>query len=307
MYDIITTGSALKDIFLDTGLKEMKKDKKKFMAYPVGSKIAIKDMKFSFGGGGTNTAVGFSRLGLKTAYLGKVGNDNSTKEILDLLKKEKVDFIGKKGNSNIGHSIILDSFERNRTILTFKGPSNNLKPRELDLKNIKTKWFYFAPASNHTLKTQNKLAKFAKKNNIKIAFNPHGDEIKSSKEIKNILKNTNVLFLNKKEAQKLINEKNIKDIFKKIQKYGIETCCITNGEKKINIIHKNKTLKISPKKTKPVEVTGAGDAFASGFLSGLIKKQDINLAIKMGLKNSESVIKHFGSKNKLLTWKEIQK
>lgn len=307
MYDIITTGSALKDIFLDTGLKEMKKDKKNFMAYPVGSKIAIKDMKFSFGGGGTNTAVGFSRLGLKTAYLGKVGNDNSTKEILDLLKKEKVDFIGKKENSNLGHSIILDSFERNRTILTFKGPSNNLKPSEIDLKDLKTKWFYFAPASNHTLKTQNKLANFAKKNNIKIAFNPHGDGIKNSKKIKNILKATNVLFLNKKEAQKLIKEKNIKDIFKKIQKYNIETCCITNGEKKINIIHKNKTFKISPQKTKPVEVTGAGDAFASGFLSGLIKKQDINIAIEMGLKNSESVIKHFGSKNKLLTWKEIQK
>jgi ribokinase len=122
-YDIITIGSALNDIFVDTGLKELKTKNKKFAAYPAGYKIAIRNIKFSIGGGGINTAVGFSRMGLKTAYLGKIGNDDSAKKIINILKKEKIDFIGKQENSITGHSIILDSYEHERTILTYKGPS----------------------------------------------------------------------------------------------------------------------------------------------------------------------------------------
>ena len=86
-YDVITVGSALSDVFVDTGLKTMKSHNKRLIAYPVGFKIAVKEIKFSIGGGGTNTAVGFARMGLKTAFLGKIGNDQTATEILNLLKK----------------------------------------------------------------------------------------------------------------------------------------------------------------------------------------------------------------------------
>jgi len=60
-------------------------------------------------------------------------------------------------------------------------------------------------------------------------------------------------------------------------------------------------------KIKVIESTGAGDAFASSFLSGMIKKNDIKFALKMGLANSESVITHPGAKNRLLNLNEILK
>jgi len=308
MYDIITTGSALRDIFIDTGLKEIKKGKRKLIAYPSGYKIAVKNIKFSIGGGGTNTAVAFSRLGLKTAYLGKIGNDESSKEILDLLKKEGVDYIGKKEKTNSGYSIILDSYEHNRTILTYKGPSDKLKFNEVNIKKIKTKWLYLASAMGQTLKTQKKLTNFAKKNKIKIAFNPSEYEVKLGiKNLKNILNKTDILILNRNEAEILTKKKRIKKIFKKIKNHGIQTICITNGEKEIYAYHKGDIFKIKPKKTKVLEATGAGDAFASGFITGLIKKKDINFALKLGLINSESVIQHYGPKNNLLRWDEVLK
>ena len=80
MFNIITFGSAVVDVFVNTELPE----KQKHIAYPIGSKILIKDLKFDIGGGGTNTAVAFSRLGLKTGYIGKLGDDEQGQDIIKL-------------------------------------------------------------------------------------------------------------------------------------------------------------------------------------------------------------------------------
>jgi len=308
MYDIVTVGSALKDIFVDTGLKEIKSRGKDFIAYPSGYKIAVQDMKFSIGGGGINTAVGFSKMGLKTAYLGKIGNDDTSKEILEILKKEKIDFIGKKENSLTGHSIILDSYEHERTILTYKGPSDNLKMSDINLKELKTKWIYFASAMKTTFETQEKLAKFAKKHNIKVAFNPSEYEVKLGiRKLKPILSRTNVLIFNRDEAEILTNKKDIQVIMNILNKFGIEVICITDGSDDLYVYYNNEIKKITPHKIKVIDMTGAGDALASGFLSAFIKTGDVELALKVGLANSQAEISGYGTKNKLLTWSDVLK
>ena len=158
MFDIITFGSAVVDIFVETDLKS----KGKFVAYPVGSKILVEDMKFSIGGGGTNTAVAFSRLGLETGYIGKIDRDFGGKQILELLEKERVGFVGKMEDKHEGiggYSIILDSKGNDRTILTYKGINDDLKFSEIKLENIKTKWLYFSSLLGDSFKTQEKLAR----------------------------------------------------------------------------------------------------------------------------------------------------
>lgn len=306
VFDIITVGSALKDIFVDTGLKEIKKGKRKLIAYPSGYKIAVNGIGFSIGGGGTNTAVGFSRMGLKTAYLGKIGMQESSEEILKLLKKERVKFIGKQVEGACGHSIILDSYEHSRTILTFKGPSDDLKFNEVNLRKLKTKWLYLASAQGETLKTQKKLAEFAKGKGIKIAFNPSEYEVKLGVSgLESILKKTDVLILNMEEARILSKKENIREIFKMFVSLGIKIICITNGSKEVNVYDNGNVFRIKPKKVLVKDATGAGDAFASGFVSGLIKNKSVESALKIGLKNSESVIREQGAKNKLLRWEEV--
>ena len=166
MFDIITFGSAVVDIFVNTDVK----DKGKFLAYPIGSKILIKDLKFNIGGGGTNTAVAFSRLHFKTGYIGKVDSDFGGRKILDLLNEESIEFLGKIANEKTfgGYSIILDSKENDRTILTYKGINDDIKSSDLRTNQIKTKWIYFSSLLGESFKTQERLAKILHKKEQKL-------------------------------------------------------------------------------------------------------------------------------------------
>ena len=309
MYDTITVGSATFDVFVNTKSELIKiktsSSEDDLIAYPSGSKILIKELRFTTGGGGTNTAVSLARLGHKTAYLGSLGNDENGKKILDLLKKEKIDFIGVLSKEITGYSIILDSIEHDRTILTYKGANDKLRFSDINLKKLKTKWFYFSSMISESFKTLEKLAEFAEKNNIKIAFNPSTYLAKKGKNyLKKILTRTTILVLNNEEASLLVGKNNIKIMLKKLCELGPRIAVITNGKKEINAYDGKNIYTVIPNKIKVVESTGAGDAFASSFLSGMIKKSNIEFALKLGLVNSESVIQHGGAKNKLLKYKE---
>jgi len=72
-YDVITMGSAVVDVFVDTTASEERGQ----LCFPIGDKILIKSLKFTSGGGGTNTAVSFSKLGLKVGFIGKLGSEIS--------------------------------------------------------------------------------------------------------------------------------------------------------------------------------------------------------------------------------------
>ena len=111
MFDVVTFGSAVLDVFLYTGVHEMRAKGSEFIAYKLGEKFLVKDLNFFTGGGGSNTAVGFSRLGLRTGVITKVGNDWIADKILNELKKEKVKFLCKKTKGGSAFSVVLDSFE----------------------------------------------------------------------------------------------------------------------------------------------------------------------------------------------------
>lgn len=291
-FDIVTFGSAVVDAFVDT---EFNKQNNSF-SYKAGSKILVNDLKFDVGGGATNTAVAFSRLGFNTGTIFKIGNDNNGQDILNMMKKEKVKFLGSKSQGKTGYSIILDSKDKNRTILTFKGPGNNIKLSELP--NFKTKWLYFSSVLGESFETQKKLATKLKKQETKLAFNPSEYLIKKL-NIKPLLKLTDILILNKEESEILAKKCKVKNL----RELGPKIVVITNKNKPTIADDGIKKYSIIPNKIKVVERTGAGDAFASGFVAGIIANKSIQESLKLGLKESESVIKYFGAKNKLLKTK----
>lgn len=298
-FDVITFGGAVIDVFVGTDLPE----KGKFIAYPTGSKILIKNLKFDVGGGGTNTAVAFSRLGLKTGWVGKVGGDDAGKNILDLMSREGVKFLGKIEKNEIsGFSVILDSRENNRTVLTHRGVNNAISISDIKIKKLKTKWVYYSSALEESFKTQVNLAPILKRKGIKIAFNP-GSYTIENKNLRPLLKFVDILTLNKEEAEILTKKKKnlLEELHKFIDKKGIVV--ITDKNKKISCYDGNKKYFLIPNKVKVVERTGAGDAFASGFVAAHIVGKSIPESLKLGLKESESVIGHFGAKNNLLRMK----
>jgi ribokinase len=297
-FDVISFGSAVIDVFIHTDLYE----KNDFIYYPVGAKILIKDLKFDIGGGGTNTAVAFSRLGLKTGCICNVGNDDNGRKILNLLKKENVVFLGKihkKGMS--GYSVILDSRGGERTILTYKGVNNDISLNELDIKNIKTKWLYYSALLDKSFITQKKLIELLSKKETKLAFNP-SSYIIDNENLTYILNLTEILILNKEEAESLAKRYRKKgDLLETLYSLGPKVIVITNKNKLAHCYDGNKKYSIMPNKNiKVVERTGAGDAFASGFVAGQIVGYSIEKSLELGLNESESVLEHFGAKNNLL-------
>lgn len=301
-FDMITFGSAVIDVFVHTDCHEHGKE----MCYPVGGKLLINEIKFDVGGGGTNTATAFSRLGFKTGCICNVGEDENGHRILNLLKKEKVSFLGKidkKGMS--GYSVILDSTGGERTILTYKGVNNDIHLKDIKASQLKTKWLYYSALLEKSFETQKQLALRFVKSGTKLAFNP-SNYIINNLDISDILKITHVLILNKEEAEALCKKygKPAHDLLEELHELGVKIVVITDKDNPAVCYDGVKKYSIEPHKgIKVVERTGAGDAFASGFVAGCMVGWPIEKCLELALKESESVITFRGAKNNLLRMK----
>jgi ribokinase len=311
MYDVITVGSSTIDVFAGVESELIKirsaNHEEGLIAYPCGSKILIKELTFSTGGGGTNTAACFARLGFKVAYLGKVGEGTNSNLILSSLKKEGIKFLGVASrHDHSGYSIILDSLEGDRTILAYKGANDEFDIREINIKKLKTKWFYFSSMVNKSYEALEKLAQYAEQEGIKIAFNPSNYLAERGQlYLKEVLSRTHLLVLNREEAILLAGNLDIGELILKLQSFGPNIVVITDGKNGAYTVKGRSLLHVCASKMKPKETTGAGDAFASTFVAGLLKKKEIEYCLRMGLKNAESVISQHGAKSGLMGYKAL--
>jgi len=316
MYDVITVGSNTLDVFAYTDRTESIciktiNGEECYISYPSGSKLLINELDFDTGGGGTNTAVSLSRMGLSVGYVGKLGLDPNADRILEELGKERIDFLGPRAAdhmSKTGYSIILDSIEKKRTILTFKGVNNSLEFSELDTSKLKAKWFYFCSMLGKSFNTLKRLAAYAEDNNIDVLFNPSNYLAeKGQNYLAEILNRTKILILNQEEASHLVGKGKQIYQLKKLKKLGPRIAVITNGKNPVHCLDdKNSYYILYPQDIRVVEVTGAGDSFASSFLAAYILGSDIQTCLKIALANSQSVLQYKGAKRKLLTFKEAK-
>lgn len=306
VYDIITIGSGTIDIFLKTKSKDIDVEEvnsHKDICMPIGMKILIDELVTDTGGGGTNTGVAFSKMGFKTGWIGKLGKDIHSKTIMNEMKEAKVEFLGGREEGHAGLSVILTGFDKNRTILAYKGINDKLKYSEV--KKAKTKWYYMASMKGESWKTAVKIAKNAK--GTPLAFNPSMYIAKEGmKKLKPVLEAAKVLILNKEESQALSGKKKEEEVLKTLQD-TVPIVVVTDGPKGAVAYNGIKKYRLTVPKVKPVETTGAGDSFASAFVASLIKKEDIPTALLNGYKQAESVIMNYGAKNNLLSWKELKK
>ena len=303
MYDVITVGSATIDVFAKTRFSELikiidPKGETDLLAFPSGSKVLIDELEFTTGGGGTNTAVALSRLGHKVGFIGKLGTGTNSDFIHKVLAKEKIELLCAHGKGNAGYSVILDTLEHDRTILTYKGINDELRNEDIPYKNLKTKWFYFSAMMQESFHTLEKLSEFAQRNSIKIAFNPSMYLAEKGKEyLINIISRTELIVLNKEEACLLVGQDSAAGLLFKLKGLGPKIAVITDGKNELHVIDEKFVYSAKPPAVKAVDSTGAGDAFAASFVSGLLRKNDVEFAIKLGIANSMSVLTHYGAKN----------
>jgi ribokinase len=315
-YDVITTGGVIEDISFKTNegvLIDNKKDplRQKLLAFEFGAKIKIDKAESSFGGGAANTAVCFSRLGLKTACLACIGEDERGKKNLKHLKKEKVstELIQKSKTSETGYSFILVGPSNEHIVFSNRGANDKLKVESPKLKV--TKWIFISSLSGDW---KSNLAEIFNVENTKIAWNPgHRQIIGGIKILKPFLIKTFVLIVNKDEALelclssgKLKGKKNncINDtekLLKILRSFGPKIVLITEGSKGAKCFDGKKIFNQKAIKKKTLNTTGVGDAFGSSFVAGLeLYKGDIVKSLKLAAFNSASVIVHLGAQTGLI-------
>jgi len=313
MFDIITIGSATRDVFLKSEKIKIKKSKTSPTGFdeclPLGAKIELDDIVFDTGGGATNAGVTFSNLGLKTATICRTGKDLAGLQINHMFKERRISnkFVQHDAKLGTAYSLILLAGTGQRSILVYRGASKKISNKDIPWDKVKTKWFYVSSLAGDMVMIK-RIWQFAKKNKIKIAWNPGGKELaKGLTALKPYIKQTAFFTVNTEEAAELTKEKpgDIKAAAKKLK---IAKCLsLTDGPKGAYAWHKGKGFFINTLKVKRVNTTGAGDAFGSGFVAGLAMKNDLKFASKMAMLNSNMVITKMGAKNGLLQKKPTQK
>jgi len=308
MFDVITIGSASRDVFMKSGEFEIKKDSDSptgvQQCFPLGSKLEVKDISFLTGGGGTNTAVTFVRQGYKTGIISVVGNDFAGKEIKQELEKEGVrtKMLKLVDSAKTAYSIIFIAPDGERTIFSYKGEGQHLDIDLVNWNKLKAKWVYLDSLGG-SYKFMEKAVKEAKKHGAKIAFNPGGKELSHGIEkMKPILENINLFICNQEEAA-LVSGRDFEketEIFEFMDQVIDGIFVMTKGPLGCVASDGKHIYRAGVPDSPIVERTGAGDSFGSGFVSEYIRSEDVVKAIQFGTANSSSVVAQIGAKAGIL-------
>ncbi|MBU3935381.1 carbohydrate kinase family protein [Patescibacteria group bacterium] len=313
MFDVISIGSATVDIFVQSKNFVLKKDKSfpsgQSLSLDFSSKSEISQFLISSGGGATNSAVAFSRLGLSSVPLSLIGSDLLSIYIKADLEKEHIptSFLATSSREKTDFSVILVASNGGRSILTNRG-STHLLSRHLPWKKIKkTNWFYLTSLEGD-LDLLEKIIGFAKENHIKIALNPGSREISQRQKLLPLLSHLDFLLLNQQEAEDLISfDYDQSSFFPTLQKLAIPLVALSRGRHGAHLLSPNQNLFSPALKSQVVDETGAGDAFGSTLVAALIRQLSPQEALLWALKNSSAVVSRFGAKTGLLTLSQITK
>lgn len=264
-------------------------------------------------GNAANAAVAAARLGLRTSLRAYVGDDQFGPECLAVLKKENVGtelMVTQPGKKTNYHYVLW--YEDNRTIL--------VKHEEFDYTvpelSVSPKWVYLSSLASNSLPYHLAIVEWLKKHpESKLAFQPGTFQMKLGVEVlKGIYERTDIFFCNKEEAERILNlpaGTDNKELLKKIQALGPKVVVITDDVRGACAIEADGTTMWNvpryPDPRKPYEITGAGDALASGTTAALALGLPLKEALLWGPTDASSVLQKIGAQAGLLSRDELIK
>lgn len=300
---ILTIGDATIDTFLNIHEASVQCDVKKKhcqLCFSYAEKIPIHESIQAAGGNATNVAVGLARLGLKSTIHSEIGADLNGQLVVSALTAAKVNTVElvQSPKTQTRYSVILN-FRGERTILSYH-PKHVYKP--LTLKK-KYDWIYYTSLGPTFETIQKSLITYLKKHKTPLIVNPGSYQLKEKlTEFKKILPFTAVLIVNREEAEILAGKtKDSQVLAQKLLTLGPTIVAITDSSRGAAVATAQEYFSAPATKAKVVSTTGAGDAFASGFVAALAQKRNLKTALQWGIKNSGSVVQHFGAQTGLLT------
>ena len=314
MLDVITIGTATRDIFLKSAHFKVLKDPKHLKklgfktgeaeCFALGSKLDIGESAFTVGGGAANAAVTFARQRMSTGAIMRVG-DEFGDSITKKLETEKIKlFVVKDKKVGTAHSTILLTPGGERTILVYRGASSNFQKRDIPTKAFRASWAYITPGKT-PLSVMQWVISNLKRQGAMIAMNPSKQYLEMGPtKMKPIFKSLNVVIVNREEASYLtgVDYGKVNRIFKKFDDIVQGIAVMTDGPKGSFVSDGRYLYKAGVFKEKQlIDRSVAGDAFGSGFVAGFMKEQDICLAMRLASANATSVVEHMGTQKGILS------
>ena len=311
-YDFIAVGDIVTDAFIriqQASVYYDKKDAEEKICLTNGSKIPYESLTLAPAvGNSPNAAVSAARLGLKTALVTDLGNDDFGNENVETLKGNGIDtrFVrmhdGKKSNY---HFVLWHNAER--TILIKHEEYPYVFP---DVGN--PKWLYFSSVGENSIPYHHEIASYLKSHpDIKLAFQPGTFQIKlGSEKLKDLYEQTEVFFCNKEEAQLILknDDDDIPALARNMSALGPKIAVVTDGPNGAYAFDGKDTwyMPLYPDPAPPYERTGAGDSFSSTFTSALALGKSVDEALMWGPINSMSVVQKIGAQEGLLTREKLE-
>jgi sugar/nucleoside kinase (ribokinase family) len=313
--DIISIGDVVTDDFI-----QLEQDQAHVYANDHGTWLAMQfGTKLPFAGrevveavgNASNAAVALTRLGLGTAFVANVGDDEYGRNIIAALHDRGVDtrYVrvnrGKKSNY---HFVL--RYQSERTILIKHEEYDYLWPQLHD--GDVPAWVYFSSVSEHAIDFHDQVSDWLDRNpDVKMAFQPGTFQMEAGTErLKRIYQRSEVLVLNREEAASVGggNHADVHDLIDKLHALGPRIVVVTDGPDGAYASDgQNRwSMPLYPDPAAPVDRTGAGDAFASTFVGQLAKGNTVEGALQWAPINSMSVCQAVGAQAGLLSEHDLE-
>lgn len=320
--DIICIGSATQDVFVSSDqthlvrIQHFERDEA-YLAYEYGAKVAVDHLAISTGGGATNTAIAFARLGLQAAAVCELGQDDAGNMIERTLAAHGVDtgMLSRNPQCSTGYSVILTGPTGDRTVLVHRGAGSCLSHSDIHWEALgQTRWLYMSSLAGEAAALWQEIPAFARAAGVKLAINPGSKQVDAGLDgMADVLAATEVLFLNKTEGYRLAGveeqrgDEDEREALERLHRAGARLVVMTMGADGARAFDGQQHYVTPAPRVKVVSNLGAGDAFASGCLAALHHGLPLEQALQAGAINAGSVVTVLDATSALLDWAAVQR
>lgn len=267
----------------------------------------VLEVEETAGGSAANTTVGLARLGLKTGFIGKVATDHEGQLLLDDFKREGVNtdgiIVSKKGSSGTVAAYVDKKGER--ALYVHPSVNDTLTLKEIDLEYAKcTQFMHLASMDEKPFRAQRQLVEMLPE--VKVSLDPGAIYArKGMARLAPILRKCHV-FMPSENELRMLTGKHFREGAATILKHGVVIVAVKLGQKGCYVTDGKESHFIEPYDATPVDKTGAGDAFCSGFLYGLVKGKDLYECGRIGNFVASRCIEKIGARTGLPRASELK-
>lgn len=331
---LVIGGATLDNIItyeeMETMVHKRREGETAYLLLEEGAKIEVVEQCSFSGGGATNTAVSFQRLGFDVALFCKIGHDSAGQFVLDELAQFGVDtaLVARSDKVGTASSFVVPSLQGDRTVFAYRGANATIVPDELPLKAIADyDLVYITSLSKQSAQCLPAIVSTAKQHRVHVAVNPGISQLRlGGSFLKDALDGIETLLLNYEEAQQFMQSLmeldkadqysggamldvaeqvtptfNLKHFFREVMALGPKIVVVTNGQEGVYVATQDRLYFHGGLDVAVVNTLGAGDSFSSSFVGALQLGVDVCTAMRWGIINSASVIQYPDAKTGLLT------